>query len=632
MTDHEGRAEKSARPCLLFVPHSFLPIKLGFYASVLKRFTFAPVALTDSTMPTRRRNSRPSPFTNLVIAVAVLGGIGLMGYATASYFGWFKPAPIVAAKPSREGMVAVPRSLVNLKAYEQVQREDIFDLTKGDDSYFWLPKAQVEANPDWILRAGDVIGRVLAKDKRADFVFSEKDFLPKGSRTGLAAGVPEGKQGFFIQSGQVPGLRLLKMGDQFDLMASLPEESANAGAEYGLLMGGIKVRGNKPIPVNGVRVLVQGGTVVALTDGRDMTTQGGMEFGQTDARGRATNDSKNEQIAIAIDPEEVVPLTQALGAKLTIHAVARSGRQSEQLDRGNELEGLVPFPAAAIEIKAYARITAKDLAEPRTGEPRQYYFRPGAASEKWINSVDQLLGRVVRRDIDPGYIFSESDFLPPDSVIRNVLAYERIEADDLADPSMDDFVGRVVANDLLPGQRIRESDLLPPSAAPGIAGGIPPDKMAVTVASTQINGLSSLSRGDRFDILGSAPFDLSKELGGDIELAGGASTFLSGKAVNSVIATEAVVVQRSDSSVTLAIHPHEVAALTKALALKTPVFTIARSGRPADQDSTGSIANDTPAGMPVLTSDDDPMKEVLVRESITGSDKKVTAFRRSVSE
>ena len=588
--------------------------------------------LIHLTMPPRRRTSRPGPITNLVIAVAVLGGIGLMGYAAASYFGWFKPAPVVAAKPSREGMIAVPRSLTNLKAYEQVQREDIYDRAKGDDSYYWLPKSQVEANPNWILRVNDVVGRVLAKDKRADFVFSEKDFLPKGSRTGLAAGVPEGKQGFFLQSGQVPGLRLLKMGDQFDLMASLPEESANAGAEYGLLMGGIKVRGNKPIPLNGVRLLVQGGTVVALTDGRDMTTQGGMEFGQTDARGRSTNDGKNEQVAIAINPEEVVPLTQALGAKLTIHAVARSGRQTESLDRGNELEGLVPFPATAVGIQAYARITAKDLAEPRTGEPRQYYFRPGVASEKWIKSVDQLMGRVVRRDIDPGYIFSESDFLPPDSVIRNVLAYERIEADDLADPSFDEYVGRVVANDLLPGQRIRESDLLPPSATPGIAGGIPADKMAVTVTADQINGISSLSRGDRFDILGSAPFDVAKELGGEVELAGGVSSLMSGKAINSVIATEAIIVQRGESSVTLAIHPREVAALTKALALKTPVFTIARSGRPNDQDPGVLTDTGTSSTLPALTSDDDPMKEILVRESITGKDKKVTAFRRSVPE
>ncbi|MEM1227808.1 MAG: SAF domain-containing protein [Planctomycetota bacterium] len=578
-------------------------------------------------MPSRKRSPRRSPLANLAIAFAVLGGLGVAGYAMANYFGLFQAEPKVAAKPSREGKVPVPKSLVSLKAYEKVRREDIYDREIGDDSYFWLPRATVEANPDWVLTAGGIIGRVLASDKRPEFVFSEKDFLPEGSRTGLAAGVPVGKQGFFLQASLVPGLRLLKMGDEFDLMASVPEASAEAGSEYGLLMGGIKVLGKKPIPINGVRLLVQGGTIVALTDGKAMTTQGAMEFPSVGTRGRA---SGGEQIAIAIDPEEVVPLTQALGSNLTIHAVARSGQELETVERADELEGLVPFPASAVEIKAYQRITAKDLTDRQTGEPRQYYFRPESAPGNWIGAVDQLLGRVVRRDIDSGYIFSESDLLPLDCVIREVVAYSRIEADDLADPSSSDFVGRVVATDLLPGQPVLESNLLPPNAAPGIAGGIPPNKMAVTVSADQINGLAALSRGDLFDIIGSAPVNLQQRLGGDVQLVGGLTPTLSGRAVNTVIATEALVVQRSHDRVTLAVDPDEVAALTRALAVKTPVFTIARSGRIRGSDS-GSPADPLEfVRLPPLQSDPDPMTDVVLRESISGDSKKVMAFRRPV--
>ena len=47
---------------------------------------------------------------------------------------------------------------------------------------------------------------------------------------------------------------------------------------------------------------------------------------------------------------------------------------------------------------------------------------------------------------------------------------------------------------------------MPPSTAPGIAGGIPADRMAVTVSSTQVRGIETLSRGDRFDIIGFTPF------------------------------------------------------------------------------------------------------------------------------
>ena len=195
-------------------------------------------------------------------------------------------------------------------------------------------------------------------------------------------------------------------------MASLPEESVTAQAEFGLMVGGIKAIGNKPVPVNGVRSLVQSGTMVALTDGRTMTTQGGLEFSSTDALGRPTTQSNTEQVAIAIDPEEVLPLTQALGAEQEIYAVARSGQQIEaSAPPVDELAGLIPFPAAALQIEALTRITASDLAEPTTGELRQYYFKPAAVSDQWISSVGDLLGRVVREDIDAGYIFSEEDFL-----------------------------------------------------------------------------------------------------------------------------------------------------------------------------------------------------------------------------
>ncbi|GIT30959.1 MAG: hypothetical protein Ct9H300mP1_30050 [Planctomycetaceae bacterium] len=69
------------------------------------------------------------------------------------------------------------------------------------------------------------------------------------------------------------------MGDTFDLLAGLPEEAQQQPeAEYGLLAGGVKVRGGKPIPVSGVRLLVQDAQMVAVTRGRDMTTQGVMDL------------------------------------------------------------------------------------------------------------------------------------------------------------------------------------------------------------------------------------------------------------------------------------------------------------------------------------------------------------------
>ncbi|MBO51998.1 MAG: hypothetical protein CMJ69_14615, partial [Planctomycetaceae bacterium] len=174
-------------------------------------------------------------------------------------------------------MVKVPRSLKAIAALTKVTREDIHSLELGEDSYFWMEKSRVEAHPEWVLNPVEIVGRVMAHNKSPDLLFTEKDFLPKGSRTGLSAGVPEAKQGFFVESTKIPGLELLKMGDTFDLLAGLPEEAQQQPeAEYGLLAGGVKVRGGKPIPVSGVRLLVQDAQMVAVTRGRDMTTQGVM--------------------------------------------------------------------------------------------------------------------------------------------------------------------------------------------------------------------------------------------------------------------------------------------------------------------------------------------------------------------
>lgn len=583
-------------------------------------------------MPTRRATRATNPLLNFALAVAILGCVGGLLVGTAGYLGWLDSEPDPPSEPSREGMIAVPRSLTQLRAFEVVEREDVYDLERGDDSYYWFPVERVEGNPDWKLNVSDIIGRVMARDKRPDFVFTEKDFLPEGSRPGIAAGVPEGKQGFFLTADQVPGLRLLKMGDRFDLLASLPEEAASAGAEFGLLVGGVKVRGNKPIPLNGVRLLVQGGLVVALTKGREITTQGGLALESSNADGRRTTNTSTEQLTIAIDPEEVVPLTQALGSKLSIHAVARTGRTNEEFEPRDELAGLIPFPAAALPLKAYARIRATDLAEPLTGEPRQYYFRPDAVPANWIRSVDELLGRVVRRDIDPGYIFSESDFLPPDSVMRDVKAYQRVEANDLTDPSAVDFVGRVYATDLSAGQSIRESDLLPRDAAPGIAGGIPLDRMAVTVSASKVTGVANLSRGDRFDIVASVPFDIRAELGSDVQFAGRLTSNISQKAVNTVLVTEAIVVQQSENNATLAVRPEEVPNLTKAFALSVPIFAVTRSGRMAFSSQDAAATERPTGGVPALPTDSDPMEGIAVTELFIGGKRTVSAFRRPVDQ
>jgi hypothetical protein len=522
-------------------------------------------------------------------------------------------------------MVKVPRSQRVIAALTKITREDVLNLELGDDMYFWMERSTVESNPHWVLDPNEIVGRVMSHNKAPDMVFKKSDFLPEGSRPGLSGGVPEHKQGFFVESSKIPGLALLKMGDTFDLLAGLPEEAQQQPeAEYGLLAGGVKVRGGKPIPVSGVRLLVQDAQMVAVTRGRDMTTQGVMDLPEPSSRNRTVDGTT--QITIAIDPQEVVPLTQALAAGRVIHCVARSGRHTSG-DDGNalrqQISGMVAFPATARVVKAFTRITADDLADPDTGELRTYYFSPDKARKGWITSVTELIGRVVARDASAGFIFSEEDFLPAAAVVTDVSAYHRIKPDDLADPeSASELIGRVVATDITPGSTIGESDLLPPGAAAGISGGTPPGRMAISVDLAKVRGVSRLRRGDQFDLLAAFSFkagDAFTALGSTVQLSGGliSQAELNDQARNELLAEAVIVVDVDETTATIAVRPGEVPGITKALTLGMSVFALARSGRSGDPSKSHPTT---------LKSDPNPIDRITVIEEIVGDKRKVRIF------
>ncbi|QDS89108.1 hypothetical protein EC9_33050 [Rosistilla ulvae] len=572
------------------------------------------------------RNRPPaSTFPKSAIVIAVLIAGCSLTYGIVRAAGWLDRAAPLAQKPSREGMVPVPKALVDLRAFDVVRREDVYDLSRGEESYFWLPKEQVESHPEWFRRVDQIIGRVMARDKRADFVFSEKDFLPEGSRSGIVGGIASGKQGFFLSAEKIPGLRFLKSGDRFDLLASLPKKSEPPSSEYGLLMGGIKARGGKPIPLNGVRILAQNAEMIALTTRRIMTTQGGLQLDATDTRGRTVNNAKDEQVAIAIDPAEAVPLTQALGDDLEIHMVTRSGQEAPLANDINRLEGRIPMPATAVAVEAFQPIRASDLAEPTTGELRQYYFEPADIQDGWIARPEDLIGRVLRRGVEPGYIFSEQDFLPPGSLIKEIEAYQQIAVDDLVDGSRSNWVGRVASRRLTAGTSLSDADLFPVGTPPGLTAAIPADRMALTVDLSDVQGVEELSRGDRCDLLASANVDLQQTLQG-VELSPALLGELQSRAVNRVLATDAIVVQRRDQHVVLATRPDEVSAVARALAQKQTVFCVARS-HPSELASL-TPAIDATATSDGLESDPDPLSGIAITESIVGGNRVVRGYRR----
>ena len=117
----------------------------------------------------------------------------------------------------------------------------------------------------------DIRGRVLGRDKPAGFVFTESDFLPRGSREGLTAGIPPGKRAMRVDATQVKGVYGLRRGDRFDIVATLPiDSSAFRGNQIGGTYGAqfdLMAKLNNLQKQATVKVVVQNGVVVATGDG-----------------------------------------------------------------------------------------------------------------------------------------------------------------------------------------------------------------------------------------------------------------------------------------------------------------------------------------------------------------------------
>lgn len=570
-----------------------------------------------------RRNSQNTSFFKALPVVAVLGVGCTLTFGLLLARGWLQSDEQAVAKASRVGMIAVPRSLGDLEAFEKVRREDIYDRAMGDDSYFWLSQASVESHPEWITSVDQIIGRVLSSDKKADFVFQEKDFLPEGSRTGIAGGVPAGKQGFFLTSADIPGLRFLRKGDRFDLLASDLPDTDSVEIEYGQLMGGIKVRGGKPIPLNGVRVLVQNAEVIALATDSAITTHGVLKLNEESTRGRSSSNVKEERVAIAIDPLEAIPLTQALGEGVEIQMVTLSGQDSETTQEKDLLKGKIGFASNSIVIPAFQPIRASDLSEVNTGELRQFFFAAEDIKKQWIPDADQLVGRVVNREIEPGYIFQDSDFLESGSLLADVHAYEPITAENLVDGEQSEWVDRVALRDLNAGSVPTENDLFPVGTPPGLAAAIPDGRMALTIEIESVRGASELKRGDRLDLLGVGESDYQAALQG-VEVSPALAAQLNVGPTNRVLASKALVLEIFETEMVLALAPSEISLVAKTISAKEDVFCVTRSA--ASLSSNHDDVEQAGDEVTELQSDPDPLRKISITETIIGGERVLRAY------
>ncbi len=267
---------------------------------------------------TRRGVSPLTLFLFLLFALLV-GGAGTVGtlQATGQIDLPFFRRPKLN---THEGEVPVPVSAVVIPAYTMITRDHLYDET-GVLSVQWVK--QEDLHPEMVTDISKIIGRVVHRDKQTGYAFRQRDFLPEGTRPGLVAGIPPGKRSFTLEVSKLKGIHSLKLGDRFDLLATLPVDGLSARLPENTKL---VTSHNQVVPQKSatVKVIARNGVVVSPVTTRLIpVTSDSLISGST----RGTKPI--QEVVFALDPEEITALTEAMVINADIMCAACSGHPDD---------------------------------------------------------------------------------------------------------------------------------------------------------------------------------------------------------------------------------------------------------------------------------------------------------------
>ncbi|MEM7516551.1 MAG: hypothetical protein AAF368_06485, partial [Planctomycetota bacterium] len=282
------------------------------------------------------------------------------------------------------GKVRVLVSGREIPAYVKVNRDDLFNAGLGKFATMDVPESLVESS-GILFDARDIVGRVMGRTKSPGYAFTEEDFLPKGTRPGVSAGVPAGKRAVRIEVEKVEGIIGLQPGDRFDMVAAialpkLAQQNPQNGLDGGFAAL-LKSQASQPKPRRTkVTVLIQNGVVVSPLETRLVPISSNSLTSGTTARTIPV-----QEMVIALDPEEVVSFMEAISNEETqLTCLARSGRPDDPVDSitpSKEVEsvfgGSTNFPGQSL-VQDRPMVVVESI----VGGERKFVPVPSRSSEK----------------------------------------------------------------------------------------------------------------------------------------------------------------------------------------------------------------------------------------------------------
>jgi hypothetical protein len=522
-----------------------------------------------------RRRSSASFWLGLLLVLLMAGGgtIGLLFLLGVS----LNPFAGVREDPF---MVRIPINSRPIPAYMRVEREHLLNPSSGGLMYQRIPPAAVvgmsitgiaddgshvesviqsvrnasgqvmfvteggrEVPQEQTIELGGavmnvnaIIGRVVQRDKRAGLGFREDNFFPQGTPTGIAGATPLGMRAITLDASKLTGVHALNSGDRIDLMASVPagELGAVQSQYQGRLPAAALVASS-----NGDRradsavepvLLAQNAIVLKPVYVRqEVSTSASL------TQGRRVQNIPKYEVALAVSPEDVLPLQSALDKSLAITCIAHS----MQPDRGetpvaaNHPEDIV-VPVTVRPILAYDVVSREAFVNPGT---RRVRFEPVSRQQidrlDIVTSLDEALGAVARHDIPAGRYLRRADLmsgtLPERPATapgeRSITVGDRSTAVERDAPlhfvseRRDQVASLAQAEDAYPS----------PTAVgdrPALTRFIPPGRRALAVPWNLLYGAEHLQIEDRVDLL--ASYSLERQRGRrTIETQADASTLSS---------------------------------------------------------------------------------------------------------
>jgi Flp pilus assembly protein CpaB len=230
--------------------------------------------------------------------------------------------------------IEIPVAGRAVPAYARISRDDLWDFKKQSPSATRV-MPEIASHGNFLLTVDKIMGRVVKRDHPAGTAFREEDFYPPGTQAGMVAGVPPGKRALVLDASKIKGVYTLKAGDRFDLVATMPidEKSLARGQGAGTSPSGVLAAQSGGLTKRAaVKVLVQNGAIVVPVTVRPLPA----DPNAADAKKSApmVKNSQVPEVTLAVEPAEVVPLTEALAVGAEVTCIARSGRPEEPADAG----------------------------------------------------------------------------------------------------------------------------------------------------------------------------------------------------------------------------------------------------------------------------------------------------------